>query len=528
MAGMVLHGDLLWRMNDNQPVILSHRVESVKFLPPNGFPPNRPSAYGIVTQSAVSIAEIERPNVQRSFCIASSTDLFAPDSPSSWSGALDQISAGSMPGERQNNVAAKDHPKRLTLVASGNVIGGPRDEVEQHHTIEDPAQSWNALTVGGFTTKSELVANLTPLAAVNDKSPFSTGSQYLVGELTPIKPEVLFEAGNMMVDSADFCDWHPAVSLLATGSDVVGEPLVPFWATSAATAMAGNFVGQLKAAVPGLWPETYRALVVQSADWPAPIRKKLIGSGAHWKSTSKGAKQLLLRDVGFGVPSLRRAVASARNDVTLLAQAEIQPFALGQGGSAVFNEMHFYELPWPRIALQALENVIVVMKVTLSYFIEPNLSGRAATRPETYRSFGLRFELKKRLETDDEFRSRLSRPEVEAGDDEPEGQAVGTDKQPKEPSRWLLGPKAVQAGSLHCDLWRGYAVDLAGHDHIAIYPVGGWWKFHLGQKRVTDKARYSLAISITAEGNDVDLYSEISAEVEAQVEASQIMVATLG
>lgn len=109
--------------------------------------------------------------------------------------------------------------------------------------------------------------------------------------------------------------------------------------------MAGNFVGQLKAAVPGLWPETYRALAVQSAEWPPPIRKKLIGKGSHWKGISKGAMQLLLRDVGFGVPNLGRAVASARNDVTLLAQAEIQPFTLVQGGNAVFDEMHFYELP---------------------------------------------------------------------------------------------------------------------------------------------------------------------------------------
>jgi len=520
MAGMVLHGDLFWRMNDDQQVQLTHYVESVKFLPPNGFPANRPSAYGIVTQSAVATAEIERPNVARSFCLASSTSLFSPDAPSSWSGALDQISAGSMPGEQDSQILAKDHEKRLLLVASGNVIGGLRAQVEQHHTIEDPAQSWNALTIGGFTAKAEHAPNLTPLAVANDRSPFSTGSQDMLGDLTPIKPEVLFEAGNMMVDQAGYCDWHPAVSLLGTGSDVAGEPLVPFWATSAATGIAGNFVGRLKAALPNLWPETYRALVVQSAEWPTPIRRKLIGTGAHWRTGSKGDKQRILRDVGFGVPNLSRAIASARNDTTLLAQAEIQPFAVGQGGDVVFTEMHFYELPWPRAALQGLENTVVMMKVTLSYFIEPNLSGRAATRPDTYRSYGLRFELKKRLETDDEFRLRLSRPEDQAPDIENGDQPAEKEKQASEASHWLLGPKAVQAGSLHCDLWRGYAVDLASHDHIAVYPVSGWWKSHTGQKRMTDKGRYSLAISITAEGQDVDLYSEISAELTARVAAA--------
>ncbi|MFD9901288.1 S8 family serine peptidase [Mesorhizobium sp. NPDC059025] len=520
MAGMVLHGDLFWRMNDNQAVALTHYVESIKFLPPQGFPKNRPSAYGVVTQSAVSTAELERPNVSRSFCVASSTTLFPSEAPSTWSGALDQISSGSMPAEQDRDVKAKDHPKRLLLVAGGNVIGGPRAVVEQHHQIEDPAQSWNALTIGGFTTKFELVGNSTPLAAANDKSPFSTGSQDMPGDLTPLKPEVLFEAGNMMVDPAGHCDWHPAVSLLGAGSDVNGEPLVPFWATSAATAMAGNFVGRLKAALPDLWPETYRALVVQSAEWPGPIRRKLIGKGAHWKTGNKGDKQRLLRDVGFGVPNLTRAIASARNDAFFIAEAEIQPFAIGKAGTPVFNEMHFYDLPWPRTTLQALENSIVVMKVTLSYFVEPNLSGRAATRPDTYRSFGLRFELKKRLETDDEFRTRLSYPEEPAhAEDLIQAAGKNQDAQIAETSHWLLGPKAVQAGSLHCDLWRGYAVELASHDHIAIFPVSGWWKSHTGQKRMTDKARYALSISITAEGQNVDLYAEVAAEVAAYLAA---------
>ena len=69
---------------------------------------------------------------------------------------------------------------------------------------------------------------------------------------------------------------------------------------------------------------------------------------------------------------------------------------------------------------------------------------------------------------------------------------------------------------MHCDLWRGRAIDLAGHDAIAIYPVGGWWKSHIGQKRLTDKARYSLVISISAPGQDIDLYSEITTLVEAK------------
>jgi hypothetical protein len=148
----------------------------------------------------------------------------------------------------------------------------------------------------------------------------------------------------------------------------------------------------------------------------------------------------------------------------MIAEAEIQPFAIGADArTAVSNEMHFYNLPWPRAALEKLQNEIVTMKVTLSYFIEPNLTGKAATRPETYRSFGLRFAVKNRRESNERFRKRINAAQANDGLESS-----------SEASYWLLGPKAVQAGSLHCDLWRGHAIDLAAHDAIAVYPVSGW------------------------------------------------------
>jgi len=509
LAGLVLYGDLEPLMNDARAVTLTHGAESMKLLPPHGFPPTKPPSYGVVTQGAVSAVEIEQPDKLRSFCIATSATDFPPSRPSTWSGALDQVAAGAMPGEADENGPAAERPKRLVVVATGNVSGGMAIDVLPSQPLEDPSQSWNVLTIGGFTRKEQPPAPppvLNAAVPANHRSPFSRGSQSLPDDLTPIKPEVLFEAGNMMSDAAGFCGWDPAVSLLSAGSDLAAAPLVPFWATSAAAGLAGNFIGQLQSALPDLWPETHRALTVDSAHWPEPIRKKFIGRGAHWKTGSKAEKQQHLREFGYGVPDIGRAILSARNDATLVAQAEIQPFAIGADGrTGVFNEMHFYDLPWPKAALEQLENEIVTMKVTLSHFIEPNLTGKAATRPDTYRSFGLRFDMKKRLESKARFRSRISASQAKDGTETA-----------SETSCWLLGPKAIQAGSLHCDLWRGRAIDLAGHDAIAIFPVGGWWKSHAGQKRIEDKARYSLVISISAPGQGVDLYSEINTLVEAK------------
>ena len=510
LAGVVLYGDLEPLMSDVRPVELTHAAESMKLLPPNGFPRTKPPSYGVVTQGAVAQVEIARPDVRRCFCIATTTIDFPPSRPSSWSGALDQVAAGSMPGDVTDGVRASMRPKRLILAATGNVSGGMMVDVLFSQPLEDPAQSWNAVTIGGFTRKEQPPPPpplLQPVVRANHRSPFSRGSQSLPDDLTPIKPEVLFEAGNMLSDDVGFCAWGPSVSLLAPGSDVVAEPLIPFWATSAATGMAGNFIGALQAALPNLWPETHRALTVNSSQWPQPIRKRLVGRGAYWKNGSKVEKHQILREVGYGVPDIERAILSARNDVTLVAEAEIQPFAIGADGrSGVFNEMHFYDLPWPKVALERIENESVVLKVTLSYFIEPNITGKAATRPDTYRSFGLRFDMKKHTETKAKFKRRISA-----------SQAKDVSDPAKEKSCWLLGPKAIQAGSLHCDLWRGRAIDLAGHNSIAVYPVGGWWKSHIGQRRMSDKARYSLIISISAAGYAVDLYSEIANLVGVKV-----------
>lgn len=509
LAGLALYGDLEPLMNDTRPVQLTHAVESMKLLPPRGFPTTKPPSYGVVTEGAVALVEAERPNVRRAFCLANSACDFPPERPSSWSGALDQIASGSMPGDQAEGVPAAERPKRLMVVATGNMPGGKLDHVRLSHPLEDPSQSWNALTIGGITRKDTPPANppgLKPVVPANHRSPFSLGSQALSSDLTPIKPEVLFEAGNMIADPSGDCGWEPSVSLLAPGSNVLHEPLVPFCATSAAAGMAGHFVGALQAALPDLWPETHRALAVDSAHWPEPIRKRLIGAGQHWKTGTKAAKQAILREVGYGVPDLQRAISSARNDVTLIAQAPIQPFVIGESGGPVFNEMHFYDLPWPKAALEKIENGVVTMKVTLSYFVEPNLSGRAATRPETYRSFGLRFAMKKRSDTKEQFKRRVSGQQEK---DMPGPQQEG--------DFWLLGSNAAQAGSLHCDLWRGRAIDLALHDAIGVYPVTGWWKTHPGQKRFNDKGRYALVISISAPGHNVDMHSEISTLVAAKV-----------
>jgi len=550
VVSLALLGDLEHPMNDRRDIDLTHTVESVKVLPPRGFARTPPPSYGMVTQSAVALVEATRPGPERSFCLASSTPDADASRPSCWSGAIDQIASGELAADGFLATTAAEKPKRLVLVAAGNVTGSTALQILDGASINDPAQSWNALTIGGYTAKADLATGAegwAPIALANDRSPYSSTSHQLPSDLLPIKPEVLFEAGNMVVDELGYCDWHPAVSLLAAGKLVDTNPLAPFWATSAAVGMAGHFMGRLQAALPGYWPETYRALMVHSARWPGPIGDKLLPlRGKKWKGGGKGDKIKLLRQVGFGVPQLELAIASAKNDFTMIAQSEIQPYALGST-TGVYNEVHFYDLPWPKTALADLGDKAVTLRVTLSYFVEPNLTGKGATRPETYRSFGLRFALKKRNETEEAFHARLSRlkadGEIEADEedwdsfaailgDEVAAQANAAEDanaqkdeekdDDKSGSNWLIGPKAVSAGSLHCDIWRGKAQDLIDHDAIAVHPAPGWWKSHVSKARQSDRGRYALVLSISADGSDVDLYAEASAVlIEKEIRIAQ-------
>jgi hypothetical protein len=502
MCGLALHGDLFYPLQDERGLALTHGVESVKLLPPGGFPPTEPENYGLRTLDAVSVAEINGGHRRRAHCLAVSTHLHDPNRPSAWSSAVDLATSGAREGEDED--FAYQTPKRLFLVSAGNVRSGlTREETLEKHPIEDPAQSWNAITVGGYTARDRIDPpedDATLLARANERSPYSRVSCALNWDTVPIKPEVVFEAGNIVMRGDDCDHGHDSVSLISTGKGFGrGRPLTHFWATSAATGLAGQFMGRLMAAEPDLWPETHRALMVHSAEWTQPMLNRLK------KSYRKEVKIIAAREFGYGVPNISRALKSARNDVALIAQSTIQPFARNdEGVNIVFNEINYYDLMWPRSVLEQLENAEVRLKVTLSYFVEPNPGGRAATRDDTYRSFGLRFTLRRKTENDAQFRARINHLE-RAGGETPSEQDKG----------WILGSNAVRAGSLHCDVWRGPAVDLAARGQIAVYPVGGWWK--RSKAKANDQGRYALVVSLDARGLDVDLHSAILANVPIEV-----------
>lgn len=500
MAGIALYGCLTEVFPTTGPYHLRHRLESVKFLPP---PPgaNEPKDYGPFTEQAVARAEIQAPERSRAICMAVTADDRDLGMPSLWSGTVDQLLSG-----------ASDGQSRLMFVSAGNLRDEIVDPAYVYHAwnceragIEDPAQAWNAVTVGAYTEKVFLrqpdYADWQPLAEAGDLCPTSRTSLPWPAENQvgwPIKPDIVMEGGNYAEHGADRTQPDDLALLTTTlpGGAAAGRLLDTTGDTSPATAAAARMAAIVWGQYPGLWPETVRGLLIHSARWTPKMTER-------FPQNQKASVQRCLRCYGYGVPSLQRALWSAENAATLIFEGELTPYHKADGAIRS-NEMHVHRLPWPVEVLQGLGEAQVTVRVTLSYLIEPSPGRIGWTRKHRYQSHGLRFDVNRPLEDEEAFRQRLSRSEWDEPDQRPETVA--------ETRPWVVGDQGRRRGSVHSDWWTGVAADVAMTNLIAVHPVTGWWRErpHLGRYGKT--ARYSLIVSIEAPNIEVDLYTAISAQ----------------
>ena len=506
MAGVILYGDRLPELlSGTDSVVLRHRLESVKVLPP---PPraNEPRLYGHITAQAIGRVEIAKPERKRSFCMAITTDGVDRGRPSSWSGVIDQLCAG-----------ISDESPRLFFISAGNT-----DPDQRHHypdsndtdSVQDPAQAWNAITVGAYTDRvlfdQQRFAGYAPLAPCGDLSPSSTTSVSW-DRRWPYKPDIVLEGGNQVIRPGTVTVTDPDdMTILTTAHATAGRLLVDFRDTSVATAQAARMGAILQAGYPMLWPETIRALLIHSAEWTERMRAAF--------GPKKTDAAIRLRRYGYGVPSLTRALYSARDSLTLIAQKAIRPFTK-EDTIIKTNDMGLHSLPWPKEQLLELGDQPVTMRVTLSYFIEPKPGRREgfATSRHRYQSYGLRFEVKRPQETVDDLRKRVS---TAAREEQETYESVG------DTAGWALGPQIRTRGSVHSDWWTGTAADLANCGFIAVYPVSGWWREARGN-HWSKEARYALVVTIRTDKTRVSLFAPIQSEIDLYTPVDTVLKAAI-
>ncbi len=497
MAGLALYGDLSEVLPGNFPVQIFHHFESVKIIERNQ--PNDPMLYGAITQEAVARAEIIHPGFKRLVCMAvTTTEMIHKGRPSSWAAAIDQLVFGT-PEEPNENT--------LFFISAGNLPLLQRlDFPEANHlaSIEDPAQAFNAVTVGAYTIKDQIDLQLFPgatlIAQHGQMSPSSTTSMTWFREW-PRKPDLVMEGGNHGLFQGGLID-PDSLQLLSTGKGGLGRPwFTAFGDTSASTALAAKFAAELYHAYPSYWPETIRGLMIHSADWTLGML-----GGHQVADLSANEKISLIATVGYGVPHFQRARYSASNALSLVIQRTLKPYKF-EDGRVKTDEFHMIDLPWPADVLSDMLATPVRLKVTLSYFVEPNPGNKQYDMASSYRSHGLRFKMKDTYESDDVFAARISR--ASRNEDEDYIAEGG--------EHWILGNQIRDKGCVHKDIWEGSAADLATRNKIAVYTVGGWWKNRKVLRRYDFTIRYSLIVTIETPDNDVDIYSPVRVLVPINV-----------
>ena len=514
VAGIALFGPISNLLLNSDLVRLSHRLESVKFIPDRP-PGHEPSKYGLVTAQATSIPETTTKR-RRVFCMSVTAPNEDSINPSLWSASIDALAMGTIIGEEGGRIKLLGLPSpkmsRLFVIAAGNSMVDPSiDYLDNcdNSRIHDPAQSWNALVVGAYTDLVETPSDLSfvgwlPMAVQGELSPHSS-TGVMIPPKWPVRPDICLEGGNVLKKGQDVHPDHPLMSLETTGckNDLSVDYIN---ATSAATAQASRLAARAMAIYPDYWPETIKGLIVHGSEWTSPMSDR-IRSAANVNQ-----KRAVLGRYGWGVPNEVNVLTSSERSVTMVAQDSFIAFT---GNDYKMRQFRLHHLPWPVEVLRDLGGATVRLKVTLAYFIEPSAARRGWRDRFSYASHGLKFDLIKPTETRDEFVRRVNR----SASLEEDGSSRSSSSE-----RWLIGPAIRDKGSLHQDIWEGTGAELSQCSFIAVFPNGGWWKRNKRKDRIDLPIRYALIVSLSTEVQGVDIYEPIAAELKIDVEGIAIEI----
>lgn len=435
-------------------------------------------------------------------------------------GNLPQRGHGAQPGLLDHLAAGRPYPDYFEVPSS---------------RLANPAQSLQALTVGSVARSSYDDGDLRSMAGrFGEPSAFTRVGPGLWGV---IKPEVVELGGDLLLLSSNpprlgtprqgvACYPELVRATLhggpATAQDAVG--------TSYAAPLVTRIAAALEARLPSEPTLLYRALIAQSARWPAwadtlfasyraekdafarsqrnaKARAKRAATPGRPASAPESVDDTALRElerrlghvpwrIGYGLPDLERATASAPTRVTLVTTGDRQLRA-GNG--------HVYVVPVPQSLAREGHDTDLLVEVTLSYSAAPRRTRRT---PKRYLAVWLDWKTSNLGESRASFEARALVDQI--------GESDRGDGLP-----WTLGAqpnhgqvKAVSrsTGTLQKDwavvplrkLASELCVAVVGHKGHSLDPYA--------------TARYTLAVSFEVVGSQVAIYEEVRTRVEALVE----------
>jgi hypothetical protein len=392
----------------------------------------------------------------------------------------------------------------LFIVSAGNLprdgyVGVTRFSVQEHlansrqypeYLLEDscrianPAQSFQALTVGSVALSTYDQPLLASLSKEDHPSAFSCSG---LGIWKTIKPEVVEYGGDLTKDTGNppNLTQYENVCPELVRSTLKGGPAIA--QDQVGTSYAAPKVSHIAARLANEFPNEscllYRALIVQSARWPA------------WTTPLSDSERFdALRQIGYGIPSVERALGNSPSRITLITKG-IQMIKA--------REAHVYRVRIPERLLSQGDELEILLEITLSYKAQPRRTRRNRRK---YLSTWLDWDCSKRGEDPEHFLQRiLSDYDAFAHTDGGEGLFTWT--LGKQNNHRTLRDVSRSAGTLQKDWAVVKSFELREAFCVAVIGHQGW------NNDPEAQAPYSLVVSFEALGTEVPLYAEF---VEAQ------------
>lgn len=360
----------------------------------------------------------------------------------------------------------------------------PKYLFEDSSRIGNPAQSFQALTVGSISHIDYQTEDTVALGQKNEPSAFSRSGP---GIWDIVKPDVVEYGGNIVKNR------NGSDIFLTTPSQVCPElirisPEGPAYSKDViGTSFSTPKVSYIAAEIQKIFPDSpsllYRALIAQSARWPMALNQ-----------ITKTNVEDILRFIGYGIPDAKRATENNDYRITLVTTELMEISA---------EQAHVFKVPIPEELNSVGEDYDILIEITLSYAANPRNTRRTTKR---YLSTWLDWRCSKLGESMDSFKERIFITEKTVNDNGNLDWFIG------ERSNWGKSKNFSRSnGTLQKD-WAIIKSNQLENDFcIAVRGHKGW--------DINSVAKYSLAVSFEAINQDIEIYEPIRTMIEVEVEA---------
>lgn len=436
---------------------------------------------------------------------------------SSWAAEIDQLSCerdvlivqsvGNLPrngavpvlGVSEHLAAGRAYPEYLT---------------QDSARVANPAQSLQALSVGSIAYDIAEAGEWRTFAMQpGDPSAFSRTGPGIWGV---IKPEVVTYGGDFVRTSNNPPDIHGGGRVPAACPELIRSTLhSPGPASSrdeTGTSYAAPKVARIAAAIQRILPDEptllYRALIVQSAQWPewaesilSPLRNPPDELSQEAKHALHASASKALRSLGYGIPDEDRAKENSDYRTTLITSGEAEIHAA---------ECHIYQIPIPPELRQQADDFEIRIDVTLSYVAQPRRTRRNLRR---YLSTWVDWKTSHLGEGLNDFRVRALK---DAASDDPPLRGTTLPWTLHEQGKFgLIRDHKRNSGTVQKDWAIVRSNTLPDHFCIAVVGHKGW------SNDPDTVARYALAVTFEARGGELQIYDLLRVAV-AELEAEPV------